>query len=99
MAPDTQYPWPWAQQMVHEFYDELGPEKLLWGSDMPAAERSCLYSQAMDYIRLHCDFLSEQDRELILGGNAARLFNINRTGHFRDVREARTAPGRERVDL
>lgn len=99
MAPDTQYPWPWAQQMVHELYDELGPRKLLWGSDMPAAERSCLYSQAMDYIRLHCDFLDERDRQLILGGNAARLFDINRAGHFRDVRQARTAPGRERVDL
>ncbi len=99
MAPDTQYPWPWAQEMVKVFYDQLGPQKLLWGSDMPAAERSTSYAQAMDYIRLHCGFLTENDRQLIFGGNAARLFGIDRPGRFREVREARTAPGRERVDV
>jgi len=99
MAPDTQYPWPWAQQMLRQFHDVLGPEKLLWGSDMPAAERTYPYAQAMDYIRMHCPFLSEPDRDLILGGNAARLFGIKETGRYRQVREARTPPGRERVDL
>lgn len=99
MAPDTQYPWPWAQEMLKQCYDAVGPEKLMWGSDMPAAERNYPYHQIMDYIRIHCDFLSDEDRDLILGGNAARMFGVDRPGRFREVREARTAPGMERVDV
>ena len=30
----------------------------------------------MDYIRLYCDFLSEEEKDLILGGNVARLFGL-----------------------
>lgn len=48
MALDTEYPFYWAQEMLKRFYDVLGPEKLLWGSDMPAAERNVTYRQAMD---------------------------------------------------
>ena len=36
----------------------------------------CTYRQALDFIRLHCDFLSQDEKDLILGGNAARLFGI-----------------------
>ena len=58
-------------------YDEVGPAKLMWGSDMPAAERSVTYRQAMDYVRLHMDFLSGEDKAAFFGGNAARLFGID----------------------
>ena len=77
MAPDTEYPFPWAQEMLKLLYDELGPEKLLWGSDMPGAERNVTYRQAMDYVRLHADFMSEEDKALFFGGNAARLFRLD----------------------
>ncbi len=77
MAPDTEYPFPWAQEIFKMLYDELGPEKLLWGSDMPAAERRVTYRQAMDYVRLHADFMSEEDKALFFGGNVARLFGLN----------------------
>ena len=76
MAPDTEYPFSWAQDMLKRLYDELGPEKLIWGSDMPAAERSVTYRQAMDYVRLHAEFMSEEDKSLFFGGNAARLFGL-----------------------
>ncbi len=99
MAADTQYPWPWAQDMVKQFRDALGPEKLLWGSDMPAAERTVPYSQTMDYLRFHCDFLSDQEVNQILGLNAAKLFGIDRPGKLRAIREARTRPGMETVNV
>ena len=77
MAPDTEYPFPWAQEMLKRLYDELGPDRLLWGSDMPAAERNVTYRQAMDYVRLHAEFMSKQDKALFFGGNAARLFGLH----------------------
>ena len=76
MAPDTSYPFVWAQEMLQRFYDVLGPEKLLWGSDMPAAERNVTYRQAMDYVRLHAEFMSDEDKALFFGGNVARLFGV-----------------------
>jgi predicted TIM-barrel fold metal-dependent hydrolase len=77
MAPDTEYPFPWAQEILKRLYDELGPERLLWGSDMPAAERSVTYRQTMDYIRLHAEFMTGEDKALFFGGNAARLFGLD----------------------
>lgn len=74
MAPDTEYPFLWAQQMLNELYDALGPEKLLWGSDMPAAERGVTYRQSMDYVRRHAKFMSEADKSLFFGGNVERVF-------------------------
>ena len=46
------------------------------GVDMPGAERSVTYRQAMDYVRLHADFMSDEDKSLFFGGNAARLFRL-----------------------
>ena len=76
MAPDTSYPYPWAQDLLKRLRDELGTSKMLWGSDMPAAERSATYRQAMDYVGAHADFLSAAEKALFFGGNAARLFGL-----------------------
>lgn len=78
MAPDTEYPYPWAMDILRRMYDEVGPRRLLWGSDMPAAERSGTYAQSMNYIRRYADFMSDADKALFFGGNAARLFGITR---------------------
>ena len=57
--------------------DQVGAAKLLWGSDCPLGMSAwCTYRQAIDFIRRHCDFLSGEEKALILGGNAARLFGI-----------------------
>ena len=36
----------------------------------------CTCRQAVDYIRLHCNFLSKEEKALILGGNTARMFKL-----------------------
>jgi predicted TIM-barrel fold metal-dependent hydrolase len=76
MAPDTEYPYEWARPIIKMLRDELGPEKLVWGSDMPAAERTCTYRQSMNYVKLYCDFLSDTDKALFFGGNLERIFGL-----------------------
>jgi predicted TIM-barrel fold metal-dependent hydrolase len=71
-----EYPYPKAQEVVKQLYHEVGPDRLMWGSDMPAVERYCTYRQSLDYIRLHCDFITPGDMDKILGDNAVRLFKI-----------------------
>ena len=71
------YPYPEGQQQLRELRDRVGAEKLLWGSDSPFSMGMwCTYRQSLDFIRLHCDFLSPDEKDLILGGNAARLFGV-----------------------
>ena len=72
-----EYPFPGAQEMIRRLRDEIGIHKLMWGTDMPYCSGSgCTYKQALDYIRLHCEFLSADEKAHILGDNAARMFNL-----------------------
>ena len=72
------YPYPEAQQLIRGLRDTFGASKLLWGSDMPNVERFCTYRQCVDYVRKHCSFLSDREKELILGRNAADLIGLDR---------------------
>ena len=71
------YPFPEGQKQLRQLRDQVGAQKLLWGTDSPFGTSTwCTYRQALDFIRIHCDFLSQEERNLILGLNAARLFNL-----------------------
>jgi len=70
------YPFPEAQRLVKQQYEELGAEKLLWGSDMPNVERNCTYRQSLNFLKNYCDFISPKDMELIIGGNLAQIHKI-----------------------
>ena len=72
-----EYPFPEGQEMLRQWRDEVGAEKLMWGSDMPYSGGVwCTYRQSVDFIRQHCDFLSPEEKALILGGNVARMFKL-----------------------
>ena len=71
------YPYPEAQQLIRGMRDIFGASKLLWGSDMPNVERFCTYRQCVDYVRRHCSFLSDDEKDLILGSNAADLIGLD----------------------
>lgn len=70
------YPYPLHTKFIKEVYDEVGAERLLFGSDMPNTYRTCTYQQCLDLIRIHFDFLSEEEKRLVLGKNAAHLFRL-----------------------
>lgn len=71
------YPYSQVRSMIQQLYEELGAEKLLWGSDMPNVERNCTYKQSLDYLARYCTFIPPDDMDLILGGNATRIFGIS----------------------
>jgi predicted TIM-barrel fold metal-dependent hydrolase len=70
-----EYPFLGAQQMIRRLCDELGPEKMMWGTDQYVVQWWSTYKQALNYVR-NSELLSEEEKALILGGNAARMFNI-----------------------
>jgi predicted TIM-barrel fold metal-dependent hydrolase len=71
-----EYPYPLHNQIIEKVYEKIGADRLLWGSDTPYIYRGCTYKQCQDLVRLHMDFLSESEKDLVLGGNAEKLFNV-----------------------
>ena len=71
------YPYHEVAPTIQEMVEHIGADHLLWGTDMPFQNRHCTYRQSRDHIEKYCDFLSEQDLGLIMGGTAARLLNIS----------------------
>ncbi len=76
MGKEHEYPYSKAQQMTKHLFDTFGPERLVWGSDMPNVERYCTYAQSLNYVKNYCDFLSDSDKELILSKNLAKIFGL-----------------------
>ena len=68
--------WPTLETML----EHIGSEHLLWGTDMPFQNRFCTYTQSRQWIENHCDFLSPQDLDNIMGHTAARILDLPITG-------------------
>jgi predicted TIM-barrel fold metal-dependent hydrolase len=71
-----EYPYPFHHKVCKQVYEEVGAGRLIWGSDMPNTLRTCTYLQDLDLIRLHFDFMSEDEKKMVLGGNAAKIYKI-----------------------
>ncbi len=69
-----EYPYPLHTKLIKMIYEEVGCERLVWGSDMPNLYRTCTYRQILDLIRLHFNFLNEKEKKKILGENALKIF-------------------------
>jgi predicted TIM-barrel fold metal-dependent hydrolase len=70
---EHEYPFPLTQDLVHWALDNLGSDKILWGTDYPGALNWGTYRQLVDMVRRHCDFLSAAQKAQVLGGNAQRF--------------------------
>jgi predicted TIM-barrel fold metal-dependent hydrolase len=69
------YPYPTAQQRLHELVEHAGHERLIWGSNFPPVERACSWRQSLDFMLEACAFLPTAHRDQILGGNFVRDFS------------------------
>ena len=74
---DSEYPYPLHEQIVRIMYERFGARCMLWASDMPFTLRACTYRQCLDAIRLHADFMTADERKMVMGENAARLYKVN----------------------
>jgi hypothetical protein len=72
---DDPYPCARVLELLREAVAMVGAEKLLWGSDLPITLNRHTYRQLVDTVFLEAPFLSQEDRERILGGNAVTVFS------------------------
>ena len=47
-------------------YDAYGADRLYWASDFPASRDMLTYTQAIEVVRTHCDYLPKADLDKII---------------------------------
>lgn len=70
------YPFPSAVEAIRLAADEVGIEKLMWGSDYPRTITAITYRMSYDFI-LKSRRLTSDEKEAFLGLNAQRLYTMN----------------------
>ena len=73
------YPMLQIRPALEQMVERIGADRIIWGTDIPIVMLHWTYRQSLDYIRSYCDFIPDEDMELILGGNMARLLGL--AGH------------------
>ena len=74
MGGAWEYPYVESQPFIRAYYERIGPDRLVWGSDLPNVERHCTYEQSLRYLERHCDFIPLAHMKRITGENTRSLF-------------------------
>ena len=60
------YPFSNIQNYLRQIYDAFGPQRMFWGTDI--TRMSCSWRQCVTHFTEELPWLSESDKELIMGG-------------------------------
>ena len=74
-AAQEDYPFPTARRYIQRAVQLIGADRLLWGTDAPGLLRTATYPQLLGFVADHCDFLTETERDGVLGENAALAYH------------------------
>ncbi len=80
VSKSGQYPYSDAYPYIKRLYEAFGSDQLLFGTGYPGAARAGFQRPTLDkeigLIRTEIPFFTDEDREKILGRNAARVWGI-----------------------
>ncbi len=69
------YPFHGAIRAIRQAADEVGIEKLMWGSDYPRTITAITYRMSYDFVQKTTE-LSDEEKALFLGGNAKCFYGF-----------------------
>ncbi|WP_020578831.1 amidohydrolase family protein [Actinopolymorpha alba] len=72
------FPYADARETFRQLFQAYGPDRMCWGSDFPAARAFLTYTQSLEVVRSHCDFLQPHDLDQLLGDTLARVLATRR---------------------
>jgi hypothetical protein len=72
---DEFYPFPGAMRAIRQAADEVGIDKLMWGSDYPRTITAITYRMSYDFV-LKSELLSPEEKSAFLGGNAKEFYGF-----------------------
>ena len=73
------YPFPSARRYLKTAIGKIGPDKVMWGTDIPGLLAHATYQQLLQASRRHLDFLSDSELAMVMGENALRVYPRQRT--------------------
>jgi predicted TIM-barrel fold metal-dependent hydrolase len=71
-----QYPYRDTHPFFKAVYEEFGGRQLIWGTGYPRPRWELPMDKELEFVNQALDFYTPQDRELILGGNALRIWKF-----------------------
>lgn len=69
------YPYPSAVRAIREAADEVGMDKLMWGSDYPRTITAITYRMSYDFISKSTE-LTDDEKHSFLGDNAVKFYGF-----------------------
>ena len=72
---DEFYPFTGAMRAIRQAADEVGIEKLMWGSDYPRTITAITYRMSYDFV-LRSDLLTTEEKSAFLGSNAKAFYGF-----------------------
>ena len=65
-------------EVIKAFYDTFGPSRLMWGSEFTSVWLPTVnqYRYQFEYLKNHCEYMTDEDLALIMGGNAMRIYGL-----------------------
>lgn len=70
------YPYKDAQPFFKRIHEAFGPDRIMWGSDYPPVESREGYAESLGFITKEVGWLSDNDRQWILGRTAMRVWRF-----------------------
>ena len=72
---DEFYPFPSAIRAIKQAADEVGMDKLMWGSDYPRTITAITYKMSYDFVEKSAELTADEKR-MFLGQNAKQFFGF-----------------------
>lgn len=73
-VPNEPFPYPTEARYLRLAVEQIGPAKILWGTDLPGLLSHATYRQLLQLGQLHSAFLTPAEQAQVLGGNALQVF-------------------------
>ena len=74
---EEDFPYPSAERYLQQAIGVVGPEKIMWGTDQPGTLKHQSYPTFLRLIQKHIAYLPADQRGMILGGNAERVYGVS----------------------
>lgn len=69
-----EYPYPTMEHVIYTVKAEGALDHLMWGTDMPTVLVACTYQQHLTCVTNHCEFLTDDEMENLLGKTADKVW-------------------------
>lgn len=69
-----EYPYPTISKVMKVVKEEGAIDRVMWGTDMPTVLKTSTYKQNLTMITEHCDFLTDDEMENLLGKTAQKVW-------------------------